>query len=97
MSQNKRVVHIVNPTSGPGWTSNRRAVQYVRDGRARFVPGGIEFIVGNLRHLAVVRMAEENEYDRAAHSGFAPLEALRNLPMVGHPELMLTVRSRKTA
>ena len=96
MPHSKRIVRITNPASGPGWTSQRRANEYVRQGRARRVPGGIEFLASNSRHRAVVQ-AVETEYDIASRSGFANLEALRNLPMVGRVELMLTERSRRPA
>lgn len=93
--RSKRAVRIANPASGPGWTSQRRAAEYVRQGRARWMPGGIEFLPGNARHRTVARIVAEDDYSRAAHSGFATLDALRNLPMVGRLELMLTESSRR--
>lgn len=96
-NKKKSAVRIVNPVSGSGWTSHRRAKQFIDDGRARRVPGGIEFINGDPRHSAVCRRAVEDDYSRAAHSGFAGIDELRNLPMVGPVERMLIERGKRAA
>jgi hypothetical protein len=94
---NKRAVRILNPASGSGWTSRRRAREYVRQGRARERPdGSIEFIGSDPQRMAV-RLSAENDYDRAARSGLADIKAIRNVPVVGPVERLLTERSRRCA
>jgi hypothetical protein len=96
MSRNKRAVRILNPASGSGWTSARRANDYVRQKRARWVRGGIEFIAADPRHM-VVQVSAENDYDRAVRTGLAPIEAIRHLPVVGRVEVLLTRTTRRAA
>jgi hypothetical protein len=92
---NKRAVRILNPASGSGWTSRRRAREYVRQGRAQERPdGSIEFIGSDPQCMAV-RLSAENDYDRAAHSGIADVESIRNLPVVGPVERLLTIKRRR--
>ena len=91
-----RSVRILNPLSGPGWTSNRRANSYVACGQAEWVGLAIRFIECDPRRMTV-RVSIDDDYARAAHSGFAGLDALRNLPMVGPVEKLYVERKRRAA
>jgi hypothetical protein len=93
----KRAVRILNPASGPGWTSRRRACEYVRQKRAwRHPDGSIEFISGDPRHMAA-RVSVENDYDIAARTGIASIEAIQGVPVVGPIIRLLTLRSKRRA
>jgi hypothetical protein len=53
----KRAVRILNPTGGSGFTSAKRAIRFVEQGRARYVDETcIEMIEGDYRHLAAGRL-----------------------------------------
>jgi hypothetical protein len=85
-TQKNRAVQILNPAGGVGYTSYKRAVRDVLRGRARWRNGKLQYIDSDLRHQAAVISAERLraiEYDLAASTGFAPLDAIRNLPMAG--------------
>ena len=92
-------VKILNAAGGPGWTSCKRAKKDVSRGRARWIGAAIQYITdGDARHLAVVASIPTSvSYDRAAHSGFAGLKALRGLPMVGDLRRMLTLTTKRAA
>lgn len=93
----KQAVRITNPTAGCGWTSLRNALRYIQRGLARWTKdGAIEFVASDPR-VMTVRVSYETEYDRAAHAGLADMDAIRNVPVVGRPELLLTERSRRRA
>ena len=103
----KKHIKILNPVSGSGYTSQKKALWYVRSGQARIVcRNGIEhleFLAGSVRSARVrecfeKRMSERDlGYDRAAGSGLASIDALRNLPIAGDPMRVLMKRTRRAA
>lgn len=91
-----RSIKILNPAGGVGWTNRKRAKAYVRRGRARWIDDGtIQFIESdsNTAAIASARL-REIDYDRAARTGCASLDAIRNLPMVGPIERLYVERRR---
>ena len=57
-AKKKRSVRIANPVDHRRWTSVKRAIEYVRQGRARCLPDGtLEFITADHRHASVVANA----------------------------------------
>lgn len=99
----QRSVRIANPlASGSGWTSERRAQRYVRDGQAVRLPDGRLFFlrcVGRAAAAASIAAAAVSitpitAYDEAAWSGLAAIEAIRNLPVAGVAEMVLWTRGR---
>ena len=89
----QRSVRILNPASGCGYTSHRRAAEYVRQKRAVWQGSAIRFLTADPRHQAV-QVSAQSDYDRAANSGCASIDAIRNLPMVGDVLRILMRRER---
>jgi len=56
MAKQRELVRILNPGAGAQFTSAKKAIKYVKEGRAR-VAGefAIEFIAADSRHLAVLK------------------------------------------
>jgi hypothetical protein len=51
-----RQVRIRNPIDGPGWTSAKQAIKYIKRGQARFVTNTeIEFIESDYRSVSAGR------------------------------------------
>ncbi len=97
----QRSVRIANPlASGSCWTSGRRAQRYVRDGQAVWLPDARLFFVrcvgraAAAASIAAASIAPITAYDKAAWSGLAPIEAIRNLPVAGLAEMVLWTRGR---
>lgn len=96
----QRSVRIANPVpGGRNWTSEARARAYIRAKRAVMLPDGrLKFIAGP-GHLAAAAMLvlirlNESPYEVAARTGLATLEAVRNLPTAGAPEVVMHLRTR---
>ena len=99
MTSKARAVRIQNPAGGSGYTSRKSAEHLVSRGRARWLDiSTIAMVESDPRHQAAERCARScHEYDRAAHSGIASVEAIRNLPVAGPAERLLTERRRGMA
>ena len=74
MSQHKRnSVRILNPAGGPGYTSQKKAVEYVQAGRARIgrdeIGEVLEFLTDNPRNQRVVSCAALRE-QTVDHAGY---------------------------
>jgi hypothetical protein len=84
-------VRIANPPAGKGFTHRRRAEQFVRRGRARWIDEHTIEFIPCVRQTAIVAAARASQidYDRAAHTGCASRQAIRNLPMVGDIDRLL--------
>jgi len=93
-------IRIVNPIQqGSCWTGRNRAERYVRIGRAVFVgPNSIRFIDSDLRNASALKRAASaaDKYDRVARTGVASLSAIKNLPVVGKPLVLLTDTRRSS-
>lgn len=101
MSQHKKAdVRILNPAGGRGYTSRKCAERYIREGRAQWAWDEkgpcVEFLENHPRHVAVVtHVRARTEYDLAAATGMASLEAIRNLPVGGDVVLVVMVSPRR--
>lgn len=89
MSQNRasKTVRILNPVAGPGYTSRKKALEYVAQGRAEIAgPSAIRFVERDYRHLA----AHASQEPRAA------FDAIQNLPVCGRDAVQLITANRRT-
>lgn len=97
MRSTRREVKILNPAgSSCGWTSLKKAREYVRRGRARLKGNTLEFIADNSGHLAAVASDRRCGYDRAASTGMLNTAQMKHIPII-QPEKMLIRRSRRAA
>lgn len=89
-------VKIKNPAGGVGCVNRKRAKSLVRRGRARWLDEHtIEFIATNHQAARIhAARLQQIDYDRASRTGFATEREIRNLPMVGPIERILTDRRR---
>jgi hypothetical protein len=86
------------PIQGGGMTSLAHAERYQRRGVARIVNGVLVFFGDpKIHRRASVDRSKEIGYDRAAHSGLATLQAIRNIPVAGPIERLLTEPSKRRA
>ena len=96
----RKNIRIENPVSGCGFTSKNRANRFVAQGRAEWVQAGvsIRFVQSDHRHTSAQTSVDATRwsYDRAAHTGFAGIAELANLPMIA-PGVALGLGRRKGA
>jgi hypothetical protein len=96
----RKEIRIVNPVSDRGFTSCKRALRFIRKGRAEWVEHGvsIRFINGHRKHVLAQQSVNATRYwyERAVRSGFANYSDLANLPMVA-PAVALGLGKRKGA
>jgi len=96
----RKTIRIENPVGGCGFTSEKRAIRFVAQGRAEWVKPGvsIRFIQSDHRHVSARRSVDETRYwyERAAHTGVAQPAALANIPVVA-PGVLLGFGKRKGA
>ena len=87
-------VRIENPSSGLGFTSKKRAKQYVEDRRAEWVKTNvmIRLVESDRRVFAARTSADKTAagYGAASATGIAGLAALANLPM-SRPAIFLGI------
>lgn len=101
MSQ-RAYVSVVNAEGAvTGRLSRKEAKRYVKRGRARWVDDSLTFIhdAGDYRELSVQRSVSQVGwgYQQASRIGIATLDAIRHVPVVGRPDLLLTERRRPVA
>ena len=96
----RKDIRIVNPVTEHAFTSLKRALRFIRRGRAEWVRQGtsIRFIDGHRKHVLAQQSVNATRYwyERAVWSGFAKYPELANLPMVA-PAKALGLGKRKGA
>jgi hypothetical protein len=96
----RKDIQIVNPVSEHGYTSSKRALRFIKQGRAVWVERGvsIRFIEDHHKHVLAQQSANATRYwyERAVCTGFARYAELANLPMVA-PAAALGLGKRKGA
>lgn len=81
-------MRILNAVAGRGYTSRKKADEYVRSGKAVWSHGGmaIKFIACQAAVLrsAIMRALKPVDigYDHCSGEGIAPVDAARNVPVV---------------
>jgi hypothetical protein len=98
MRHDKRVFILNPPPNGSRWTGRNRAERFVRTGRAVFVgENSVRFVDSDPRNQAATEQADRDAegYDLASSMGLANLRAIRNLPTVGNPLILLTRKQRR--
>lgn len=106
MSRHKQNdVRILNPISGRGYTSGKKAQQYVDAERADYVNDQngrrcLKFRESDPRNLRVETNVNLRitDYDIAASRGLAPLQAIKNLPIACKKRvtLMLSLQTKRS-
>lgn len=96
----RKDIRIVNPVSDHGFTSLKRALRFIKHGRAEWVKYGISirFVNGHRKHVLAQQSVSTTRYwyERAVRTGFARYAELANLPMVA-PAVALGLGNRKGA
>jgi hypothetical protein len=96
----RKDIRIVNPVSDHSFTSLKRALRFIKQGRAEWIESGvsIRFIDSNRKHVLAQQSVNATRYwyERAVQSGFARYPELANLPMV-MPAVALGLGKRKGA
>ena len=105
-------VRILNPASGSGYTSGKRAKVFVACGRADWVEKdgtgnwvvtgkgscAIRFRESDPRVQATLRCVQRRDqercYDRAASTGMATLQQMRNVPIMNPIALLIKTRGK---
>lgn len=106
MSKNKGVdVLILNPVSGRGYTSRKKANEYVARKLAKWNGDCLEFLTHGpfgafqasvAKRKSSTEMRLDANYDLASSSGLASLKSIRNTPMVGDIIQVLMRRTKTT-
>ncbi len=96
----RKNIRIVNPVSEHAYTSSKRALRFIKQGRAEWVERGvsIRFIDDHRKHVLAQQSVNATRYwyERAVNSGMARLVDLANLPMVA-PAVALNFGKHKGA
>ncbi|HXS93442.1 MAG TPA: hypothetical protein VN736_02490 [Candidatus Limnocylindrales bacterium] len=105
MSRHKQNdIRILNPIAGRGYTSQKKAQQYVDDGRADYVTDdhgrrrALRFRENDPRNQRAALHVELRltEYDIASSSGCASIDQIRHLPFAGDPLRVLMLPTKRT-
>lgn len=94
-----RTVRIVNSAGRDSRIRRKAALRLVARGVARWLDIGTIAMIENDHRVrsGMTSAARSSEYDRAAHSGLADIDAIRHVPVVGPIDRLLTERRRRLA
>ncbi len=96
----RKDIRILNPAADHRFTPLKRALRFIKQGRAEWVEHGISirFIEGHRKHVLAQQSANATRYwcERAVCSGLARYAELANLPMIS-PAAALGLGKRKGA